>query len=379
MQTPYVSIAFANRNDGYGIDQAKRFNCFIDYYSEFVKKHPGIFEFVICDWNPPSDRAPLIDAYPWERLGRVISFTVPAEFHQKFAKGSHRKIFDYVARNACIQRGTAPWSLVLNQDIFLAPKIMEFIASKKLKDDCFYRADRVDFDFSNYQGTSVAELISHAKTHVTRRHMRHGALKSSEEISPAITPAQFPQICTKVRALDKYDPKSQMISGDSYQRLHKKLCSNRKFRAKLVWKLFLNRTFKLGQAEFETKHYQCFSMHTNASGDFILAPRAAFEEIRGFPETMEFYMHTDSYGVIQLFASGYTQVIFTGEQCAFHADHPRPDRQAGEKYNYHWHVKNFCKMCYQGKSYRFNSSSWGLKRVNLPIKSAVIHNSKERA
>ncbi len=65
---PYVSIAFVNRNDGYGGDLEERISKFIDYYARYTDRWPDLFEFVIVDWNPPTDRKTLAEAYSWESL-----------------------------------------------------------------------------------------------------------------------------------------------------------------------------------------------------------------------------------------------------------------------------------------------------------------------
>ena len=49
MSQPYVSVAFVNRNDNYGGDLAARIEKFIGYYSDYARRWPGLFEFVICD------------------------------------------------------------------------------------------------------------------------------------------------------------------------------------------------------------------------------------------------------------------------------------------------------------------------------------------
>ena len=51
MSQPYVSVAFVNRNDNYGGDLAARIEKFIGYYSDYARRWPGLFEFVICDWR----------------------------------------------------------------------------------------------------------------------------------------------------------------------------------------------------------------------------------------------------------------------------------------------------------------------------------------
>lgn len=361
MSNSYISIVLANRNDGYGGDQADRFRYFIQYYANFAQQYPGLFEFVICDWNPPADQLPLEKAFPWHQLGLVKFVTVSKEIHQRYAKKCRRVILDYIGRNVCIRQSSAPWILILNQDILISPGIMAYIAQRKLQEKYFYRADRVDFDFEKFKKEiHENDFFTAANQYIKKRHGRPFPKLNSEEMSPDITAEQSKKYLHAPTKLDFYDEKEKIIYGVGHSDVLKKYG-----RYKKIKMIFSKNRQELKFGCWD-RFCENFGLHTNASGDFLIASKEAFEKIHGFPETTEFYMHTDSHGVVQLFAAGYIQAIFTGKECVLHADHPRHDRAIKEKWQFVDHVIWFNKMCYGLKSYRFNRKNWGLKNIALP-------------
>lgn len=109
-------------------------------------------------------------------------------------------------------------------------------------------------------------------------------------------------------------------------------------------------------------------MHTNASGDFVIASKEAWEKIHGFPEDPHFYMQTDAYGVFQLFAAGFDQAIFMQPHRIYHADHDRAGRAGFVEPEYVDHEKKFCEMLKGQTSFCFNDTNWGLYNYALRFK-----------
>jgi GT2 family glycosyltransferase len=121
------------------------------------------------------------------------------------------------------------------------------------------------------------------------------------------------------------------------------------------------------QQEQSDAYYRDFLLHTNASGDFILAPREAFDRIHGMWETTEIYLHLDSYAVIQLFAAGYEPAIFRQPHRVFHADHDRSARLGfAESMTWDRHEAKLSGILRGDESYRLNNADWGLKKEQLP-------------
>lgn len=361
---PYVSVAFVNRNDGYGGDLEERIAKFIDYYAHYARKWPGLFEFVIVDWNPPPDRPRLADAFPWARLGNVVHVDVPPEVHAAVAGQRGRKMLDYYGRNVAIRRSSGEFSLVINQDIFLSASIMKFIADRKLSKRHFYRADRCDFDFEPCRSVAPEHFEDAARTATFEIHRRHRST-----IEPISLPASHDQ-------LDLLGSKPE--SGDHVDRYLALIdCkAAAKQRSEAAWRFFQWRWMRWRRSALAewysvaeaNSFYRSFCLHTNAAGDFLLAPRAAFAKVYGLYESVEIYMHTDAYAVVQLFAAGYNQMIFAAPHRIYHADHDRSARAGfNEAMSFVEHEKELSSIVRRERSYRLNSRSWGLIDRALPV------------
>jgi len=360
-KNPYVSVAFVNRNDGYGGDFETRMGKFIEYYSAFVQRWPGLFEFVICDWNPPENRPRLRDAFPWRELGEVTHVEVPAELHARVAGTNSRTMLDYIGRNVAIRRGRGKFSLVLNQDIFISESILDLIAKRSLSPAHFYRADRCDFDLESCRNAPASEFESAALKAVFAVHRRHRS--SDHSISPTTTGAELTGAGSGLEPGDRFEPGTGVIFCQAATRLRKQ--DVWRARREQVWP---SKEHEWRESYLESAYYRRFFLHTNASGDFILAPRKAFFDIRGMFETTQFYMHLDTYAVVQLFAAGYEQAIFAQPHRVFHADHDRSER-AGfqEDIAFPEHEAELSKILRGERSYRLNGRDWGLANAALPL------------
>lgn len=344
---PYISIVFVNRNDNYSGDQNKRIEAFIDYYSYYDHLYPNLFEILVCDWNPPSNTKQLKVAYPWEKFSRVRHFVVDEALHKKLCPDNSRPILDYVGRNVCIRRAQGSFILIINQDIFLSSSIIEFFAQRKLKEDYFYRGDRCDFSLAFSQLKAGKEFDENAFKKISRIHMR--PIKFNDQMS---------------RDVNIETSKFHMTTPCFWEEKSKdNLIYGKPLRLLKVFKKIFKRPF-LRRDPY--RNYKQYLLHTNAGGDFLLASKEAFEKIKGFVETYKFYMHTDSYGCIQLFAAGYSQAIFSYPHIIFHLDHSRKDREARpESMTYKDHTEVFSDIIDGKKSYQLNGDDWGLSNYTL--------------
>jgi hypothetical protein len=361
---PYVSFAFVNRNDGYGGDLEERIAKFINYYARYARKWPGLFEFVIVDWNPPPDRPRLADAFHWAQLGDVVHVDVPPAVHAAVAGKRGRKMLDYYGRNVAIRRSRGKFSLVINQDVFLGASIMEFIADRKLSKRHFYRADRCDFDFEPCQDVAPEHFEEAARTATFQVHRRHRS--NDEPILLQASHNQLDLVGSRPEPGDHVDSILRLID----------CCAAAKLRRETEWRAlqwrwmpWLREDLKKWHAAVATEAFhRSFYLHTNAAGDFLLAPRAAFAKIYGMYESVEIYMHTDAYAVVQLFAAGYNQMIFAAPHRVYHADHDRSARAGfNEAMTWPEHETVLSAILRSERSYRLNSRSWGLADRALPV------------
>lgn len=361
---PYVSVAFVNRNDGYGGDLEERIAKFIAYYARYARMWPGLIEFVIVDWNPPPERPKLADAFRWQDLGNVVHVEVPPAVHATVAGARGRKMLDYYGRNVAIRHSAGKFSLVINQDIFIGDSIMRLIASRKLSTRHFYRADRCDFDFEPCRNVDPEHFEAAARAATFQIHRRHRS--SDEPISLAATADTLDAIGSGPEPGDRLDQSLNIIEATAAAQL----------RRDAAWRLFQWRWMPWRRDDLQEWHTQAsqdsfhrsFFLHTNAAGDFLLAPRAAFSKVRGLYESVDIYMHTDSYAIVQLFAAGYGQLILSAPHHIYHADHDRSAR-AGFNESMTWveHETVFSSILRRERSYQLNSPAWGLADQVLPV------------
>lgn len=360
---PYISVAFTNRNDGYGGDLERRIDTFIKYYAHYVEKWPGLFEFVICDWNPPDGRPKLREVFDWKALRNVLHVEVPPHIHAEVAGTKGRKMLDYIGRNVALRRGVGEFSLVLNQDIFVSHTILEEFAKRRLSTDYFYRADRCDFDFSVCQDVAAEGFEAAALSSVFCVHRRHRP--DLAEISVEATKDTLIERGSRAETGDRVDPALGVIFSDDLGLQLQRDRRNYKWFGALQG--LTEQGKKWRQSYLAPEYHRKFLLHTNASGDFILAPRQAFFDVHGMPETTEFYMHLDTYALVQLFSAGYKQAVFTQPHRVFHADHDRSGRaDFQESITWVEHEVELSKILRQESSFRVNPADWGLISYDLP-------------
>ena len=361
---PYVSVAFVNRNDGYGGDLEERIAKFIAYYARYARLWPGLIEFVIVDWNPPPDRPKLADAFRWQDLGDIVHVEVPPEVHAEVAGQRGRKMLDYYGRNVAIRHSRGEFSLVINQDIFISDSIMKLIAERKLSPRHFYRADRCDFDFEPCRAVDPSSFETAARTATFVVHRRHQS--ADGPISVKAAPETIDSIGSSLEPGDRLDAATDVIDCTAAER-HR--AEDRKLLWQWRWMPWRSKALReWHDAYLSGAHYRQFHLHTNGAGDFLLAPRSALEYINGLLESLDVYMHTDSYAVIQLFSAGYGQYIFAAPHRVYHADHDRSAR-AGFNEGMSWpeHEDALSAIIRGECDFRLNGANWGLADRRLPV------------
>lgn len=338
-----VSLCLCLRNDNYGGDQFERFKLFINYYAAIQKKFPKFFEFIIADYNSPPGQPVHSMDLPWYSLSPIKFILINQEQHEKISAGLGRPILDYVGRNVAVRHATGKFVLILNQDIFITESIFEICAHKKLRSEFFYRADRWDVSFEALQNGSANQVIANAKDNLLQINRRH-SIKYHEITVPCQNndPRQLASAAFKT---ERYDSREKIIYGSKRSILQN------------IRHMFF------GAVDFEG-----LGLHTNASGDFILCPKIAWEKIGGAVETTEFYLHTDSYLVAQLYGAGYRQAIFDLPHQVFHADHDRSARlNFQESIPYEVHKKRLADIALGTVPPRLNKESWGMYDESLEI------------
>jgi len=250
---------------------------------------------------------------------------------------------DYLGRNVAVRHASSDFVLIINQDIFISDSITKFIYEEKLNPKYFYRADRWDFPFEGMSSDKPEITENYARKTASTLHRRHDRKRLPIDVQ--VTPGEEENIVSLPLVGEFVDDYNHLFRG--------------KFPS---WKNKILQRIN-GRVDFEF-----LGLHTNAGGDFILAPRKTWEKIRGACETTEFYMHLDSYLLAQLYGAGLRQAIFAYPHQVFHADHDRSARMSfQEKIPYEVHRKRMCDIALGVSTYRLNGPDWGMKNENLEV------------
>jgi hypothetical protein len=142
----HLSVVATSRNDNHGGALTQRMQHFVDGFVAQCKRHGLRAELILVEWNPPPERAPLLEALAWPADPgpcdiRII--TVPAELHRALAHSDQIPLFQMIAKNAGIRRARGEFVLATNIDILFSDEVLIFL-QRRLRHGVVYLADRVD-------------------------------------------------------------------------------------------------------------------------------------------------------------------------------------------------------------------------------------------
>lgn len=276
---PYLSVIITGRNDGYGENFLLRLNTFVKSLDYQVRNYLDLIEIILVEWNPPDTSAPLADVVYTPQNCPLRIITVPKEIHNYYQIGN--PMLEYAAKNVGILRAKGEFILVTNPDIIFSDYILKGISLRAFPKDTFYRTDRYDYVGTGIEDIPVETYVQFALTNTFKGQI----MLNNIAASPDITPEQKVSLFSLSKSLSVNTP------------------------------------------------------HSNACGDFILAPKEAFLKIQGFweknivlmphpdsPEniiSVQISSHYDTYSLFKLVAAGYKQEVITAPYCIFHMDHAR--------------------------------------------------------
>jgi hypothetical protein len=316
-----LSIVLAARNDNYGGDFLVRLRRSVDSIIYGAETWGIPVEIVIVEWNPPQNRPMLREALSFSStfkklILRVI--TVPAEYHNRF--GVKIPLIEYVAKNVGIRRAKGDFILVTNPDIFFPAVFFEALAKEVLETDAFYRIDRIDVslpgaDFDSLSHVEKEQIISNAGI---QAHVRSGSFSLSSETP---TPATVQES---------------------------------------------------GGVSIELPLFKFADIYTNASGDFLLASRAAWFAIGGFKETNKYFTTIDSICCLQMVSLGLRQRVFSPPCRIWHFDHSRDILRLNVDPAYQDYAAYLEQLSNGISIIPINKEGWGFADVMLPEQSLLI-------
>lgn len=297
MTKPYLSVVIVGRNDDYGDNFLRRINTFVRSLDHQVRNHPGVFELIVVEWNPLSDKEPLAKVLIDTKHLPVRVITVDNQLHTN--TGSPNPVLEFHGKNVGIRRARGEFVLTTNPDILFSQQLIDELARKKLRLDTVYRTDRYDFYPDGIENVESSGLIDFA---MSKTFVMHG-------MSRIVDVGMAMGINDTERTLDSL-PKSTV---------------NEKI------------------------------MHTNASGDFILAAKETFFTIRGLYETVEHRWHVDSISLYRFQVAKIKQHVFLAPFCIFHQHHKRGSEDI-----------SWGQVKARDTANKLGHTSWGLANQSLP-------------
>jgi hypothetical protein len=327
----------AVRNDNYGGDFALRLQRCIDWNTRWLEHHEIDSEVLMVNWNPLPDSQSLLKQLNWPDKRRHVSYNmvdVPSEIHTRYVDPAIRDtvpMFEFIAKNAGIRRAVGEYVLCINADILIHPDIFRHIASKKLVDTTYYRANRLDF--RDKQAIGVKEFI-HSGFAISLKGFMY---RYSEGLSKEFQYNWF----------------------IAYNAL------------RLKWELFkfssANVCNKIGLNVVHDNG--AYLAHCLNSGDFMLMASTNWNQMKAYPEYTNISTHTDALFTL-LASTKWKEQVFS--EPIFHQEHERRytwdaikhEPKFEKAYRFFEDVANVVKQ--NGSVDEFlNEADWGLKNFEL--------------
>jgi hypothetical protein len=302
----YLSIVVASRLDGYGDNQELRMQLFLNHLEINSKLylHDIPWELVIVDWNPPSSEAQIknslvIRDYPELPIRHVTYCLSDVEITEERLPFNLHK-----ALNVGIFEAKGTFCLISNFDCFFSREIFETIGAKQIGSNYLYLADRLDVanvSLENWLYFSEAIESRTLESYPQKNgilNVRHTSNSVGEQ--KPITLAYPYQSGDLTEEINRYEQVVGSIVSWKWQT------------AMYFWLYMFRAALKKGVNVSETINLALskFGIHTNASGDFILAPLSALREVGGFSILAKQYWHLDSDLVFKLLKSGLLHASF---------------------------------------------------------------------
>jgi len=326
---PRLSLVVGGRNDNYGKTFAQRFQTFLRYMASLDDQLKSRIEIIVVEWNPPKDTPSLAVAMDWTGLSNARIFTVSSDIHAAIPNPGKMPMLEFFAKNAGVRRARGDWVISTNPDIILSPDLLKLTTSGKLNRRCFYRTDRYDFRPDEIFASPGSEIFVRAHNAVFQVHTRP-PFDPSEPISWPVEPGT--------------DSNSWPQSRPFFQ----------------------DRIGRGGDIIECCGQVGDFSgLHTQASGDFMMASRDAWSKVRGHWERTDTFTHLDGMLTAHLYGAGYTQKILLRPHMVLHMDHTREEQKTRPVQAFEL-IRAQINGAVAGNLPNPNDANWGLGDVDLP-------------
>jgi len=357
---PCLSVVATSRNDDHGGHLLERMQWFVDGLAWNADRRGTSVELVLVEWNPPEDRAPLVDVMRWPPPKSMLSariLTVPHAEHERLVPDGGAPMMQMIAKNVGIRRARGDNVLATNIDILLAPELFD-LATTRTGNGTVWRADRndVEFPFSD-DIVAVEEALAFCRSHPIRYERRDGiyypgvgrALPIYQGVGDFLS-YQVKQIPASLRRLG-------VLASRTKARPAPRLARHRPENARSlrsVLRYAADRAVALADLATLPK------LNVNACGDFTLLSRDDWCRFRGYPELVVHSMHLDTIFMHQMDANGLQFVDFQPPAVAYHMEHSE-----GSGWTPEGHLKHYAAVEQRGMPHIAPAELRAMKRSLL--------------
>jgi len=328
---PELSLVAALRNEQYGGDLFGRARSFLRNVAWLSRREHVPVEVIFVEWCPLPDRPPLADVLsrsesPGSLPVRIVS--VPKDIAAtRFDRADEIPLWIFAAKNVGVQRARSSFVLATNPDVLFTRALFRAIAKRSLGAGSFYRTNRYDVAGVPLDASPRAQLARCGRS-VVRVNLLGGSVRFERPTGGLRLVRAIRSYCSEQRSKQPGSPESRAARPTEW-------------------------------------------IHTNAAGDFFLAHRRFWDELRGYPEFAS-AGHLDSYLCVMATSAGARQVILDGRRRLYHLEHPRAIDWDVSQPPAHYVVPfetfldDASEMLLAGRPTVFNDESWGLAEIDLP-------------
>ena len=172
---PYLSLVMCSRNDNHGGNMLRRMQVSISGRLEQLEKHRIESELILVEWNPPAGKPLLKDVIQWPsglKYCTIRIIEVPSRIHRRYKYHKKLPLAAGIAINTGIRRARGKFVLMSLIDHLYTEELMSFIATKSLKPDEVYRADRCDVNRNVLQYDTSGEQLNFCRQNILRIHSK---------------------------------------------------------------------------------------------------------------------------------------------------------------------------------------------------------------
>jgi hypothetical protein len=295
-------------------------------------------ELLLVEWNPPLDKAPLIEVMRWPSSDSMLAvrvLTVPPSEHRKLLPEGGIPMMQMIAKNVGIRRALGENVLATNIDILLAPELFD-LATKRIANGTVWRADRndVEFPFADEVST-VEEALAFCKSHPIRYERRDGiyypglgrALPIYQNLGDFLW-WHITRIPVSLRRSVRHPVGDEARAAPRLARHRPEKASS----PRSLLQYATDRTRALADLITLPK------LNVNACGDFTLLAREDWCRFRGYPELVVHSMHLDTVFMHQMHANGLDFVDFEPPAVAYHMEHSEGSGWTPEGHQKHYSI-----------------------------------------